>query len=507
MWPDSSGSILSVGINQLFSTIQSAVKFALTKAQFSSTALAGTVSVSLDGRIVTGVGTNFLTALSTRKYISFGTTNKYYAIKSIASDTTLRLISAFKETTISGGTAVSGQPIMNVIRINDNISEDVYINTTGAVGGGQLDNIAISINWVDGAQYSGTIEHYSRSGVLQINGLRQVDVAPARVLGKVASTDLWSMMDLFFNNIYRRDIAEVDFILNRNTQRTILKNSFIEGSFDLFMPFCSGEVYIQNSTLRSFPGDEADTLLLNQSVASLLTANDASFTADNSRFVAGCYGASPTYVVQLAAKTLVGSMKSGCTFTFNNCELVAEKVPGSTEVVTFAFVDVEANNATINFNNTPFIYIGNPTPGATWKNFTSEPTVSVASQINVKGHGIMQGLGSDTAFNTINVVDNNAVQTVAYAAAITPNANFGNRVNVGALTGAMTVNAPVNPQSGQYLDFAFLQDATGGRLLTWDAVFKKAADGAGAANQRGTIRFRYDGTNWIQQGGALTYFT
>lgn len=37
------------------------------------------------------------------------------------------------------------------------------------------------------------------------------------------------------------------------------------------------------------------------------------------------------------------------------------------------------------------------------------------------------------------------------------------------------------------------------------AFFLKAADGAAAAGKSASTRFRYNGTNWVQQGGALTY--
>lgn len=98
------------------------------------------------------------------------------------------------------------------------------------------------------------------------------------------------------------------------------------------------------------------------------------------------------------------------------------------------------------------------------------------------------------------------VQVIAYSASITPNAQDGDRVLVGTLTGALTVNAPTNGYKGQTLMFQFTQDATGGRVVTWNAVFRKAADGAGTSNQKAVTNFLYDGTDWIQICGALTYY-
>ena len=99
----------------------------------------------------------------------------------------------------------------------------------------------------------------------------------------------------------------------------------------------------------------------------------------------------------------------------------------------------------------------------------------------------------------------NATQSVAYAATITPDAAVAQTVIVGTLTGGMTVAAPTNPTLGKKLTFAFTQDATGGRTITWNAIFKKTADAAGAANTKGTTEFVYDGTNWRQVGGQLTW--
>lgn len=64
------------------------------------------------------------------------------------------------------------------------------------------------------------------------------------------------------------------------------------------------------------------------------------------------------------------------------------------------------------------------------------------------------------------------------------------------LVGNLIINAPLKPYKGARLRFTLIQDATGGRVITWDPVFKKAADGAGAAGQTGYIEYVCDGSNW-----------
>jgi len=73
------------------------------------------------------------------------------------------------------------------------------------------------------------------------------------------------------------------------------------------------------------------------------------------------------------------------------------------------------------------------------------------------------------------------------------------------LTGNITIPVPAAElaYTGSVIDFTFSADAA--RVITWNAIFLKAADGAAAAGKSASTRFRYNGTNWVQQGGALTY--
>jgi hypothetical protein len=71
------------------------------------------------------------------------------------------------------------------------------------------------------------------------------------------------------------------------------------------------------------------------------------------------------------------------------------------------------------------------------------------------------------------------VTPVPYAAAITPQVGAGETiVNVGVLTGNVTVNNPGGdaPTDGQVLRFRFSQDATGGRTVTWGTEYAFGTD-------------------------------
>ena len=93
-----------------------------------------------------------------------------------------------------------------------------------------------------------------------------------------------------------------------------------------------------------------------------------------------------------------------------------------------------------------------------------------------------------------------SLQTIAYAAAITPNAQAGEIVVVGALTAAITVNAPTNPATGQQLTFIFTQGGAGAFTVAWNAVFKTAWQPAIAVGAISVMTFEYDGASWQQLG-------
>jgi hypothetical protein len=95
--------------------------------------------------------------------------------------------------------------------------------------------------------------------------------------------------------------------------------------------------------------------------------------------------------------------------------------------------------------------------------------------------------------------DEPAAHQLAYAATITPTASEKvTSVVIGALTGNITIGAPLKAAPGKVIIFSFLQDATGSRTITWNSVFAAAANGAGTANQRGATSFMYDGNKWVQ---------
>ena len=72
------------------------------------------------------------------------------------------------------------------------------------------------------------------------------------------------------------------------------------------------------------------------------------------------------------------------------------------------------------------------------------------------------------------------------------------------LAGNRTLAAPTNGTTGQFISLLIIQDGTGSRTLTWNAVFEFASDTAPTltttANLGDVFVFRYNGSKWLEVG-------
>lgn len=93
------------------------------------------------------------------------------------------------------------------------------------------------------------------------------------------------------------------------------------------------------------------------------------------------------------------------------------------------------------------------------------------------------------------------VSSISYAASITPDLTAGNIFAVGTLTGNITINAPTGTLTdGKRITFRLNQDATGGRTITWNAVFRFGIDLAStdlstSPSVENRIVFQYNSTS------------
>ena len=93
------------------------------------------------------------------------------------------------------------------------------------------------------------------------------------------------------------------------------------------------------------------------------------------------------------------------------------------------------------------------------------------------------------------------VNVVAYSASITPDSDSFDVIEVGPLTGGITLNAPTGtPVNGQRLYFVLSQDGTGGRSYTWNSAYQFSGDITSAmlptsANSKFRIGWEYSTTS------------
>lgn len=94
--------------------------------------------------------------------------------------------------------------------------------------------------------------------------------------------------------------------------------------------------------------------------------------------------------------------------------------------------------------------------------------------------------------------------TLTYSASVTIDTTKGRKFSLSVTdSSALTINAPTNVRTGE--DFTLIvRNTSGGAMgvITWNAVFKMSAwTNPANANSR-SIRFMYDGTNWVQISGT-----
>tara|TARA_R110001632_G_scaffold16032_1_gene52325 strand:- start:222 stop:686 length:465 start_codon:yes stop_codon:yes gene_type:complete len=75
------------------------------------------------------------------------------------------------------------------------------------------------------------------------------------------------------------------------------------------------------------------------------------------------------------------------------------------------------------------------------------------------------------------------------------------------LAGNRTMAAPSNSTTGQFISILVIQDGTGGRTISWNAVFEFTTDTAptltATASKGDVFVFRYNGAKWLEVGRNL----
>ncbi len=135
----------------------------------------------------------------------------------------------------------------------------------------------------------------------------------------------------------------------------------------------------------------------------------------------------------------------------------------------------------------------------------SRPDNSTYPAVNTGQIGQLQG--AVETLSTLNAGSQPQSQAIAYAASITPDASLGVVCVLAALTGAVTIAAPINMVAGNHLVFAIPQGGAGSMIVTWNAAFHFTANSAPtlttAAGKVDVVGFFFDGVVWREQFRSL----
>lgn len=139
----------------------------------------------------------------------------------------------------------------------------------------------------------------------------------------------------------------------------------------------------------------------------------------------------------------------------------------------------------VTFGSDTYVVNLSASGAVTFTSVTVSSTLSVGSTLSVTGTGYSTGI------------------TLTDASSIDWDTNLGQTATV-TLTDNRTMNAPTNLKNGAYYGLAVYQDATGGRTLSWNSVFKwqdaTAPTLSSSADAKDFFTFRSDGTNLYEQG-------
>ncbi len=278
-----------------------------------------------------------------------------------------------------------------------------------------------------------------------------------------------------------------------NIRKSNVMIHHLTGAAHVFMPSVNGDINCINNdfTIRQRSTTAHTSIFTGTSADTFRAFNNNIYIQDRMRagngfvFVSGVKGNKHTII----DKTTIYA-----DAIYGNCTYDVQLTTGNPES---SIVDNVANSV-LEINDCHFV--GGFDAAASLYDIDALPAPITAQNATIKitNSDSKTAITPDAVYDTVVSDSLEYIQAVTYAAVITPDANLGQRINVGILTGAITVNAPANPQQGQKLTLIFTQDAVGGHAITFNAIFKVHTNPVGAADQKSIYKFEVDGANWVQ---------
>lgn len=91
-----------------------------------------------------------------------------------------------------------------------------------------------------------------------------------------------------------------------------------------------------------------------------------------------------------------------------------------------------------------------------------------------------------------------------YPATVTPNRKLGKIIDYRVIAGDVTIGIPIGASdAGTIMTIAWQQDSSGGRTVTFNAIYRRASALSTTANQRNILTFFNNGTQLIEMSSAI----
>jgi len=497
------GNRISIGINGGAHSWQEALNYIATLPQWEevfTTRMAELTASKTSGSTYVTLSANInavdITKIATSNmFVSVGTESnlnqrKWYPIQWMDTLNTRLILKITAKETLATSTVKIARPIIRTLKnIDPDNADDASIVT---------DSLCIRLTGQDA--FNGQIEIDINSGIIELDNFRTARDG-ASVLDTPATSAYTSpvyLQRIYNMNHERGEGFDGPFL--KHAAGLIIKDSRFSGENHVLTFANNVKDFIEghNLTIESRNGSASVSA---EPTSQAICAGKASYTG--STFICLSHKSKAEFIFQ--GSGVDGSTEE--TGIFNNGNFLVKPIGDSAALSDISLIKVAAPlGVTVNVRLHGCTWDVDPSITATNKYLiyallTGTVNLTITNASVPPGYSFLIGGGT---FN-LTWVNNGLNQDVAYAASITPNPHYGEIINIGEMTGDITMNAPVNPIKGQRMTVNGLQDSTGGRSFTWNAIYKKAADGAGTSDQEASTTFVYNGASWIQQGGALTW--
>jgi len=189
-------------------------------------------------------------------------------------------------------------------------------------------------------------------------------------------------------------------------------------------------------------------------------------------------------------------------------------IAGSSSIVTTGALNsgsIISGFGTINTGSSAITSTGTVTYGT-----LNDGTTALSSTIVELNYNDLATLGT-TAASKVFTADANNLTAISGAVVLTEDTltfdatqDWDVRASPVAkvtLTANVTFDVPTNPTTGQYIAIVCIQDGTGSRTISWNAVFEFTGDtsptATTTANKGDMFTFRYNGSKWLEVGRNL----